>query len=50
MENKSLATNVIEIQNHSTLKIKFDCGLNEHGKTVMKTRSFSNVKPDVFYT
>lgn len=44
MENKSLATSVIELNNHSTLKIKFDCGLNEQGKSITKTRSFSNVK------
>lgn len=44
MENKSLATSVVEINNHSTLKMKFDCGLNDQGKTITKTRSFSNVK------
>lgn len=44
MENKSLVTTVIEVKNHSTLKMKFDCGLNDNGKVIMKTRSFSNVK------
>lgn len=44
MENRSLATSVIEVNNHSTLKMKFDCGLNDNGKVIMKTRSFSNVK------
>ena len=38
MENRSLATNVIEIKNQSTLKIRFDCGLNDNGKVIIKTR------------
>lgn len=44
MKNKSLATNVVELNNYSTLKIKFDCGLNDKGKTIIKTKNFSNVK------
>ena len=44
MENRELATDVVEIKNHSTLKMKFDCGVNDQGKAIMKTRSFSNVK------
>ncbi|MDU0296627.1 DUF1659 domain-containing protein, partial [Paraclostridium sp. MRS3W1] len=28
------------------LRIKYDCGLGENGRTIVKTRSFSNVKPD----
>ncbi|AUN14314.1 hypothetical protein UT300013_06360 [Paraclostridium sordellii] len=34
---------VSETKNPSALKIKFDCGLNDQGKTIVKTRSFSNV-------
>lgn len=44
MENNTLESSVVEIKNHSTLKMKFDCGLNDQGKTILKTRSFSNVK------
>jgi hypothetical protein len=34
---------VSETKNPSALKIKFDCGLDDKGKTIVKTRSFSNV-------
>lgn len=34
---------VSETKNPSTLKIKFDCGLNDNGKTIVKSRTFSNV-------
>ncbi|MFQ9309265.1 MAG: DUF1659 domain-containing protein [Paraclostridium sordellii] len=34
---------VSETKNPSSLKIKFDCGLNDQGKTIVKTRSFSNI-------
>lgn len=34
---------VSETKNPSTLKIKFDCGLNDDGKTIVKSRTFSNV-------
>ncbi|QEZ70756.1 DUF1659 domain-containing protein [Paraclostridium bifermentans] len=30
----------------SALRIKYDCGLGENGRTIVKTRSFSNVKHD----
>lgn len=34
---------VSETKNPSTLKIKFDCGLNDDGKTIVKSRTFSNI-------
>lgn len=34
---------VSEIKNPSALKIKLDCGLDEKGKTIIKSRTFSNV-------
>ena len=34
---------VSETKNPSVLKIKFDCGLNDDGKTIVKSRTFSNV-------
>ena len=37
---------VMETKNQSTLKIKFDCGLDNNGKTIVKNRSYSNVKAD----
>ena len=36
---------VSETQNPSALKIKFDCGLNDEGKCVIKSRTYSNLKP-----
>ncbi len=35
---------VSETKNPSALKIKFDCGLNNDGKTIVKSRTFSSVK------
>ncbi len=46
MENERLATNVTEIKNPSSLKMKFDCGLGENGRTIVKSRTYSNLKPD----
>ena len=34
---------VSETKNPSALKIKFDCGLDNDGKTIVKSRTFSNV-------
>ncbi|MGL4914136.1 MAG: DUF1659 domain-containing protein [Romboutsia sp.] len=46
LNKRELSTEVSETLMPSTLKIKFDCGLGENGKTIVKTRSFSNVKGD----
>ncbi|MGL5439747.1 MAG: DUF1659 domain-containing protein [Filifactoraceae bacterium] len=45
-DNRSLSTSVTETNNPSTLKIRFDCGLDNDGKSIIKSRSFSNVKHD----
>ncbi|CEN76488.1 Protein of uncharacterised function (DUF1659) [[Clostridium] sordellii] len=37
---------VTETQNPSALKIKLDCGLDDNGKTIVKSRTYSNVKYD----
>ena len=37
---------VSETKNPSALKIKFDCGLNNEGKTIVKSRTFSSIKSD----
>ena len=37
---------VTETKNPSSLKVKFDCGLNDDGKTIVRTRTYSNVKAD----
>lgn len=37
---------VTETKNPSALKIKFDCGLDNDGKTIVKARTFSNVASD----
>ncbi|MFR8871404.1 MAG: DUF1659 domain-containing protein [Paraclostridium sordellii] len=44
MPDNRLSTEVSETKNYSTLKIKYDCGLNGEGKTIVKSRSYSNVK------
>lgn len=46
MENERLATNVAETKNPSSLKMRFDCGLGENGRTIVKSRTYSNLKPD----
>jgi hypothetical protein len=35
---------VTETKNPSSLKVKFDCGLNDDGKTIVRTRTYPNVK------
>ena len=38
---------VIEAKNPSSLRLKLDCGLNElTGKTIVKSKTFSNVRPN----
>ncbi|EPZ62017.1 DUF1659 domain-containing protein [Paraclostridium sordellii] len=44
MPDNRVSTEVSETKNCSTLKIKYDCGLNGEGKTMVKSRSYSNVK------
>ena len=46
MPDMKLAPNASEVAQMSALRIKYDCGLGENGRTIVKTRSFSNVKPD----
>ncbi|MGL5718790.1 DUF1659 domain-containing protein [Cetobacterium sp.] len=35
---------VSEVKNPSSLKIKLDCGPGENGKTIVKSRTYSNLK------
>lgn len=37
---------VSETKNPSALKIKLDCGLNDSGRTIVKSKTYSNLKPD----
>lgn len=37
-----MAVNVVN--NPSGLKLKFDCGKNEEGKAIRKTKTFSNLR------
>ncbi len=37
---------VITTKNPSSLKMRFDCGKNDNGKVIVKSKSFSNVAPD----
>lgn len=45
MNNERLATKIVETKNQSSLKIKFDCGLNNEGRSIIKSRTYSNLKP-----
>ncbi len=42
MPELKLAADVVELKNQSSLKIKYDCGLDDNQKVI--TRSYSNVK------
>ena len=46
MRNQKLYKRVVESKNPSSLRVKFDCGLNENGSTVVKSRTYSNLKHD----
>ena len=46
MEKKRLATSVVEAKNPSSLRVKFDGGLGDNGKTIVKSRTYSNLKHD----
>ncbi|MEG1286370.1 MAG: DUF1659 domain-containing protein [Romboutsia sp.] len=46
MENRELATDVVEIKNFSSLRIKFDCGLGDNGRSLIRSRTYSNLKHD----
>mgnify|MGYP000369820030 CR=1 FL=1 len=46
MQNRELAIEVTEIKNPSSLRIKFDCGLGDNGRSVIKSRTYSNLKHD----
>ncbi|MEG2789242.1 MAG: DUF1659 domain-containing protein [Romboutsia sp.] len=37
---------VTETKNPSALKIKLDCGLNDDGKTIVRSRTYANVRHD----
>ncbi|WP_373600268.1 DUF1659 domain-containing protein [Paraclostridium bifermentans] len=36
---------VLETKKPSSLKIKYDCGLDNDGKTIVKNRTYSNLSP-----
>lgn len=40
---------VLETKNPSSLKIKYDCGLDNDGKTIVKNRTYSNISPSATY-
>ena len=46
MEKQILTLSVVEAKNPSSLRLKFDCGLNDNGKTIVKSRTYSNLKHD----
>ena len=36
---------IVSTKNPSGLKLKFDCGKDDKGKSVFKTKTYSNVSP-----
>lgn len=42
---ETLALEVTEAKNPSSLRIKLDCGLGDDGKKITKSRTYSNLKP-----
>ncbi len=46
MADMKLAPKASEVAQMSALRIKYDCGLGDNGRTIVKTRSFSNIKHD----
>lgn len=46
MKNTRLVDSVSETKNPSSLKMKFDCGLGDNGRTIVKSRTYSNLKPE----
>ena len=46
MYNQRNVAEVEEIKESSSLKLKFDCGLGEDGKALIRSRTYSNLKPD----
>ena len=38
MEKQRLTLSVVEAKNPSSLRVKFDCGLGDNGKTIVKSR------------
>lgn len=45
MPNETLATNVVQAKNPSSLRIRLDCGPGDYGKRITKSRTYSNLKP-----
>jgi hypothetical protein len=35
---------IVSTKNPSELKLKFDCGKGENGKSILKTKTYSNVR------
>lgn len=44
MEKQRLATSVVEAKNPSSLRVKFDCGLNDNGKNNSKIKNLLKLK------
>lgn len=38
---------VISTNNPTGLKLRFDCGKNDNGKVIVKTKTYSKVNPNV---
>lgn len=40
-----MATSVVQSKNPSSLRMRFDCGFNDEGKSIIKSKTYSNLKP-----
>ncbi|MGL5713059.1 MAG: DUF1659 domain-containing protein [Paraclostridium sp.] len=40
-----MATSVVQTKNPSSLRMRFDCGLNNEGKSIIKSKTYSNLRP-----
>ncbi|MGL5713946.1 MAG: DUF1659 domain-containing protein [Paraclostridium sp.] len=40
-----MATSVVQTKNPSSLRMRFDCGLNDDGKSIIKSKTYSNLRP-----
>jgi hypothetical protein len=46
IKRRNLQIAVITTKNPSSLKMRFDCGKNDNGKVIVKSKSFSNIRHD----
>lgn len=45
MADEKTVSNVVEIKEGSSLKMRLTCGQSEDGKLIVRSRTYSNVRP-----